>query len=182
MDTLNQIKDTFAWKTLLVTGGTGSFGSSCLKHFLTSDIAHIKIFSRGEKAQDSLRHYLQAHYPEYAGKVQCIIGDVRDLSSLREAMHGVDYVFHAAALKEIPSCEFFPMEAVRTNVQGTDNVITAVVENDVSRVVFLSIDKAAYPINAMGMTKAIAEKVEGARAQTAYERSGLWSVAPCMVT
>ena len=171
-NTFSTIKDTFAGKTLLITGGTGSFGSSCLKQFLTSDIAHIKIFSRGEKAHDGLRHYLQAQYPDYAGKVQCIIGDVRDLSSLREAMYGVDYVFHAAALKEVPSCEFFPMEAVRTNIMGTDNVITAAVENGVSRVVFLSTDKAAYPINAMGITKAAAEKVVGARAQTAYDRAG----------
>lgn len=165
------IKDTFVGKTLLITGGSGSFGSSCLKHFLTSSLAEIRIFSRGEKAQDTLRHYLQASYPEYAGKVKYTIGDVRELSSLRDVMYGVDYVFHAAALKEVPSCEFFPMEAVRTNVMGTDNVITAAVENKVSRVVFLSTDKAAYPINAMGMSKAIAEKVVASKAQTAYDRS-----------
>ena len=166
------ITDSLMGKTLLITGGSGSFGSSCLKSFLSTDIGTIRIFSRGEKAQDHLRHYLQANYPAYSGKVQCIIGDVRDLASLREAMYGVDYVFHAAALKEVPSCEFFPMEAVRTNVMGTDNVITAAVEAGVKRVVFLSTDKAAYPINAMGMTKAIAEKVVGARAQAAFDRGG----------
>ena len=166
------ITDSLIGKTLLITGGSGSFGSSCLKSFLSTDIGAIRIFSRGEKAQDHLRHYLQANYPAHSGKVQCIIGDVRDLSSLREAMYGVDYVFHAAALKEVPSCEFFPMEAVRTNVIGTDNVITSAVEAGVKRVVFLSTDKAAYPINAMGMTKAIAEKVVGARAQAAFDRGG----------
>ena len=170
-------------KTLVITGGTGSFGSTCLRHFLKkTDIKEVRILSRDEKKQDAMRHFIQSQYPNHASKVSFYIGDVRNLDSVRDVMHGVDYVFHAAALKEVPSCEFFPMEAVRTNIIGTDNVITAVVENDVSRVVFLSIDKAAYPINAMGMTKAIAEKVEGARAQTAYERSGLWSVAPCMVT
>jgi len=168
----NTITDHFKDARLLITGGSGSFGSSCLRHFLTSSIGSIRLFSRGEKAQDSLRHYVQAQYPEYASKVEYIIGDVRDLSSLRDAMHGVDYVFHAAALKEVPSCEFFPMEAMRTNVQGTDNVITAAVEASVKKVVFLSTDKAAYPINAMGMTKALAEKVVGSRAQTAYDRSG----------
>ena len=175
MENLNpseSITNRFKGKTLLITGGSGSFGSSCLKHFLTTDIECIKIFSRGEKAQDTLRHYLQANYPEYSSKVQCIIGDVRDLSSLRDAMYGVDYIFHAAALKEVPSCEFFPMEAMRTNVIGTDNVITAAVDAHVKRVVFLSTDKAAYPINAMGISKALAEKVVGARAQAAYDRGG----------
>jgi UDP-glucose 4-epimerase len=151
--------------TLLITGGTGSFGSTVLKHFLSSDIGEIRIFSRDEKKQDWMRHSLQANYPEHAGKVKFYIGDVRNPDSVREAMYGVNYVFHAAALKEVPSCEFFPMEAVKTNIQGTDNVITAAVENRVERVVFLSTDKAAYPINAMGMTKAIEEKVAVAKSR-----------------
>ena len=167
-----QITEAFKGKTLLITGGSGSFGSSCLRHFLTTDIGEIRIFSRGEKAHDALRHHLQAFYPKHYDKVKFIIGDVRDLSSLNDAMYGVDFVFHAAALKEVPSCEFFPMEAMRTNVIGTDNVITAAVNNEVGRVVFLSTDKAAYPINAIGMSKALAEKVVGSRAQTAYDRSG----------
>ena len=166
------ITDSFAGKTLMITGGTGSFGSTVLKHFLTSGISEIRIFSRDEKKQDGMRHMLQARYPEVADKVKFFIGDVRDLSSVRDAMYGVNYIFHAAALKEVPSCEFFPMEAVRTNIIGTDNVITAAVENQVERVVFLSTDKAAYPINAMGMTKAVGEKVVQARAQTAFERAG----------
>ena len=166
------ITDSFAGKTLMITGGTGSFGSTVLKHFLTSGISEIRIFSRDEKKQDGMRHMLQARYPEMADKVKFFIGDVRDLSSVRDAMYGVNYIFHAAALKEVPSCEFFPMEAVRTNIIGTDNVITAAVENQVERVVFLSTDKAAYPINAMGMTKAVGEKVVQARAQTAFERAG----------
>ena len=156
----------------MITGGTGSFGSTVLKHFLASGISEIRIFSRDEKKQDGMRHMLQARYPEVADKVKFFIGDVRDLSSVRDAMYGVNYIFHAAALKEVPSCEFFPMEAVRTNIIGTDNVITAAVENQVERVVFLSTDKAAYPINAMGMTKAVGEKVVQARAQTAFERAG----------
>ena len=163
---------SFNGATLLITGGTGSFGNTVLKHFLTTDIGEIRIFSRDEKKQDTMRHVLQANYPDYADKVRFFIGDVRNVDSVRDAMHGVDYVFHAAALKEVPSCEFFPMEAVRTNVIGTDNVITAAVENKVQRVVFLSTDKAAYPINTMGMTKAIGEKVVAARAQTAFERAG----------
>ncbi|MBO5568677.1 MAG: polysaccharide biosynthesis protein, partial [Clostridia bacterium] len=166
------ITDSFVGKTLMITGGTGSFGSTVLKHFLTSGIGEIRIFSRDEKKQDGMRHMLQARYPEVADKVKFFIGDVRDLSSVRDAMYGVNYIFHAAALKEVPSCEFFPMEAVRTNIIGTDNVITAAVENQVERVVFLSTDKAAYPINAMGMTKAVGEKVVQARAQTAFERAG----------
>lgn len=166
------ITDSFAGKTLMITGGTGSFGSTVLKHFLTSGISEIRIFSRDEKKQDGMRHTLQARYPDVADKVKFFIGDVRDLSSVRDAMYGVNYIFHAAALKEVPSCEFFPMEAVRTNIIGTDNVITAAVEAGVRRVVFLSTDKAAYPINAMGMTKAVGEKVVQARAQTAFERSG----------
>ena len=159
-------------KKLVITGGTGSFGSTVLKHFLQSNIEEIRIFSRDEKKQDMMRHVLQADYPDYAGKVQFYIGDVRNMDSVREVMYGADYVFHAAALKEVPSCEFFPMEAVRTNIIGTDNVITAAVENEIKRVVFLSTDKAAYPINTMGMTKAVGEKVVQARAQKAFERSG----------
>ena len=167
-----QITEAFKDKTLVITGGTGSFGSTVLKHFLTTDIGEIRIFSRDEKKQDWMRHTLQAQYPEYAGKVKFFIGDVRNIDSVRDALYGANYIFHAAALKEVPSCEFFPMEAVRTNIIGTDNVITAAVENKVERVVFLSTDKAAYPINSMGMTKAVAEKVVQARAQTAYDRSG----------
>lgn len=166
------ISKTMIGKKLVITGGTGSFGSTVLKHFLQSNIEEIRIFSRDEKKQDMMRHVLQADYPDYAGKVQFYIGDVRNLDSVREVMYGADYVFHAAALKEVPSCEFFPMEAVRTNIIGTDNVITAAVENEIKRVVFLSTDKAAYPINTMGMTKAVGEKVVQARAQKAFERSG----------
>lgn len=167
-----KISGAFKDKTLVITGGTGSFGSTVLKHFLTSEIGEIRIFSRDEKKQDWMRHTLQAQYPEYAWKVRFFIGDVRNIDSVRDALYGADYIFHAAALKEVPSCEFFPMEAVRTNIIGTDNVITAAVENRVERVVFLSTDKAAYPINSMGMTKAVAEKVVGARAQVAFERAG----------
>ena len=156
----------------MITGGTGSFGNTVLKHFLTSDIGEIRIFSRNEKMQDDMRHDLQARFPEYANKVKFHIGDVRNAESIKDAIWGVDYVFHAAALKEVPSCEFFPMEAVRTNIVGTDNVITAAVENKVERVVFLSTDKAAYPINAMGMSKALGEKVVAARAQSAFDRGG----------
>lgn len=166
------ITDAFKDKTLVITGGTGSFGSTVLKHFLTSDIGEIRIISRDEKKQDTMRHTLQARYPDYASKVQFYIGDVRNVESVRDVMYGANYVFHAAALKEVPSCEFFPMEAVKTNIIGTDNVITAAVENRVERVVFLSTDKAAYPINSMGMTKAVGEKVVQARAQKAYERGG----------
>ncbi len=167
-----QIREAFKDKILVITGGTGSFGSTVLKHFLTSNIGEIRIFSRDEKKQDWMRHTLQAQYPEYASKVKFFIGDVRNLESVRDVMYGANYVFHAAALKEVPSCEFFPMEAVRTNINGTDNVIAAAVDNMVERVVFLSTDKAAYPINTMGMTKAVAEKVVQARAQIAFERSG----------
>ena len=166
------ITEAFKDRTLVITGGTGSFGSTVLKHFLTSDIGEIRIISRDEKKQDWMRHTLQAQYPEYASKVQFYVGDVRNIDSVRDVMYGANYVFHAAALKEVPSCEFFPMEAVRTNIIGTDNVITAAVENHVERVVFLSTDKAAYPINSMGMTKAVAEKVVAARAQKAFERGG----------
>ncbi len=166
------INEAFKDKVLVITGGTGSFGSTVLKHFLTSDISEIRIISRDEKKQDTMRHTLQARYPEYASKVQFYIGDVRNIDSVRDVMYGANYVFHAAALKEVPSCEFFPMEAVKTNIIGTDNVITAAVENMVERVVFLSTDKAAYPINSMGMTKAVGEKIVAARAQKAFERGG----------
>ena len=157
---------------MVITGGTGSFGSTVLKHFLTSDIEEIRIISRDEKKQDWMRHTLQAQYPNYIAKVQFYIGDVRNIDSVRSVMYGASFVFHAAALKEVPSCEFFPMEAVKTNIIGTDNVITAAVENKVERVVFLSTDKAAYPINTMGMTKAVGEKIVAARAQKAFEHSG----------
>lgn len=157
---------------MVITGGTGSFGSTVLKHFLTSDIEEIRIISRDEKKQDWMRHILQAQYPDYITKVQFYIGDVRNIDSVRNVMYGANFVFHAAALKEVPSCEFFPMEAVKTNIIGTDNVITAAVENKVERVVFLSTDKAAYPINTMGMTKAVGEKIVAARAQKAFEHSG----------
>ena len=169
---MTNITDAFRGKTLVITGGVGSFGSTCLRHFLTTDIGEIRVISRDEKKQDSMRHDLQAHYPNYAGKVKFFIGDVRNLDSVRDVMYGANYVFHAAALKEVPSCEFFPVEAVKTNILGTDNVITAAVENRVERVVFLSTDKAAYPINAMGMSKALGEKLVGARAQSAFDRSG----------
>ncbi len=159
-------------KVLLITGGTGSFGATVLKHFLKTSIGEIRIFSRDEKKQDWMRHILQAQYPGYCSKVQFYVGDVRNLGSVQDVMYGANYVFHAAALKEVPSCEFFPMEAVRTNIIGTDNVITAAVEAGVQRVVFLSTDKAAYPINTMGMTKAVGEKIIQARAQQAFERKG----------
>ena len=145
----------FTGKTLMITGGTGSFGNTVLKHFLTTDIGEIRIFSRDEKKQDDMRHDLQAKYPEHANKVQFYVGDVRNIQSVRDAMPGVDYIFHAAALKQVPSCEFFPMEAVRTNIEGTDNVLHAAIEAGVQRVVCLSTDKAAYPINAMGISKAM---------------------------
>ena len=160
----------FTNKTLLITGGTGSFGNTVLKHFLTSDIGEIRIFSRDEKKQDDMRHDLQARFPEHAGKVRFYIGDVRELSSIRDAMWGVDYVFHAAALKQVPSCEFFPMEAVRTNIIGTDNMLHAAIEAGVKRVVCLSTDKAAYPINAMGISKAMMEHVIYANARVAADR------------
>ncbi len=169
---MKTITESFKDKVLVITGGTGSFGSTVLKHFLSTDIGEIRILSRDEKKQDWMRHTLQATYPEYAGKVKFFIGDVRNINSVCDAFYDANYIFHAAALKEVPSCEFFPMEAVKTNIMGTDNVITAAIENKVEKVVFLSTDKAAYPINSMGMTKAVAEKVVGARAQTAFERSG----------
>ena len=161
---------TFMDKTLLITGGTGSFGHTVLKHFLDSDIAQIRIISRDEKKQDDMRHELQANHPEVAGKVKFYIGDVRNERSVRDAMDGVDYIFHAAALKQVPSCEFFPMEAVRTNVEGTNNVLNAAIDAGVKRVVCLSTDKAAYPINAMGTSKAMMEHVVRANARVAAER------------
>lgn len=158
--------NTFTGKTLLITGGTGSFGNAVLKRFLTTDIGEIRIFSRDEKKQDDMRHEYQAAYPEYAHKIKFYIGDVRSLDSVRGAMHGVDYIFHAAALKQVPSCEFFPMEAVRTNVIGTDNVLTAAIEAGVKVIIGLSTDKAAYPVNAMGTSKAMMEKVIVAKSRT----------------
>lgn len=148
----------FAGKTLMITGGTGSFGNAVLNRFLRTDIGEIRIFSRDEKKQDDMRHTYQELYPQYAEKIKFYIGDVRDYRSIDPAFRGVDYVFHAAALKQVPSCEFYPMEAVKTNVAGSDNVISACVENHVKKAIFLSTDKAAYPINAMGMTKAVMEK------------------------
>lgn len=155
----------FKGKTLLITGGTGSFGNAVLNRFLKTDIGEIRIFSRDEKKQDDMRHDFQARMPEVADKIKFYIGDVRELSSVKAAMHGVDYIFHAAALKQVPSCEFFPMEAVKTNVIGTDNVLTAAIEEGVECVICLSTDKAAYPINAMGITKAIEEKVAVAKSR-----------------
>ncbi|MBQ5927247.1 MAG: polysaccharide biosynthesis protein [Clostridia bacterium] len=160
----------FKDKTLMITGGTGSFGNTVLKHFLTSDIGEIRIFSRDEKKQDDMRHELQAKHPEYANKVKFYVGDVRNIQSIRDAMGGVDYIFHAAALKQVPSCEFFPMEAVRTNIIGTDNMLHAAIDAGVKRVVCLSTDKAAYPINAMGISKAMMEHVIYANARVAAER------------
>lgn len=155
----------FKGKTLMITGGTGSFGNAVLNRFLKTDIGEIRIFSRDEKKQDDMRHDFQARMPEVADKIKFYIGDVRDLLSVRAAMPGVDYIFHAAALKQVPSCEFFPMEAVRTNVIGTENVLTAAIEEGVESVICLSTDKAAYPINAMGITKAIEEKVAVAKSR-----------------
>ncbi len=162
----------FSNRTLLITGGTGSFGHTVLKHFLSTDIGQIRIFSRDEKKQDDMRHELQLNHPEYAEKVKFYIGDVRDKQSITDAMKGVDFVFHAAALKQVPSCEFFPMEAVRTNVIGTDNMLHAAMETGVKRVVCLSTDKAAYPINAMGISKAMMEHVVTANARIAAESGG----------
>ncbi len=162
----------FKDKVLMITGGTGSFGSTVLKHFLDSDLKQIRIFSRDEKKQDDMRHKLQEKYPDYAQKVKFYIGDVRDSLSIRDAMPGVDYLFHAAALKQVPSCEFFPMQAVKTNIIGTDNVLHAAIDAGVKRVVCLSTDKAAYPINAMGISKAMMEHVIYANARVAAERGG----------
>ena len=156
----------FTNKTLMITGGTGSFGNAVLNRFLKTDIGEIRIFSRDEKKQDDMRHEFQAKYPEVSDKIKFFIGDVRDISSVKNAIHGVDYIFHAAALKQVPSCEFFPMEAVRTNVIGTDNVLTAAIEEGVKSVICLSTDKAAYPVNAMGISKALEERVSVAKSRT----------------
>ena len=156
----------FTNKTLLITGGTGSFGNAVLNKFLKTDIGEIRIFSRDEKKQDDMRHEFQAKMPEVAEKIKFYIGDVRDIASVRNAMHGVDYIFHAAALKQVPSCEFFPIEAVKTNVLGTENVLTAAIEAGVKNIVCLSTDKAAYPVNAMGTSKAMMEKVIVAKSRT----------------
>lgn len=156
----------FKNKTLMITGGTGSFGNAVLNRFLRTDIGEIRVFSRDEKKQDDMRHEFQVRMPEAAEKIKFYIGDVRNLQSCRDAMHGVDYIFHAAALKQVPSCEFFPMEAVKTNVIGTDNVLTAAIEEGVESVICLSTDKAAYPINAMGTSKAMEEKVAIAKSRS----------------
>ena len=156
----------FKNKTLMITGGTGSFGNAVLNRFLNTDIGEIRIFSRDEKKQDDMRHEFQAKMPEGADKIKFYIGDVRDLASVKNAMHGVDYIFHAAALKQVPSCEFFPIEAVKTNVLGTENVLTAAIDEGVETVICLSTDKAAYPVNAMGTSKAMMEKVIVAKSRT----------------
>lgn len=157
---------TFKDKTLLITGGTGSFGNAILNGFLNSDIGEIRIFSRDEKKQDDMRHEFQAKMPEVANKIRFYIGDIRDVASVKNAMHGVDYIFHAAALKQVPSCEFFPIEAVKTNVLGTENVLNAAIDEGVKSVICLSTDKAAYPVNAMGTSKAMMEKVIVAKSRT----------------
>ncbi|MGN0538241.1 MAG: polysaccharide biosynthesis protein [Candidatus Fimenecus sp.] len=156
----------FKDKTLMITGGTGSFGNTVLRRFLQTDIGEIRVFSRDEKKQDDMRHEFQQTMPEVSDKLKFYIGDVRDLQSVKNAMHGVDYIFHAAALKQVPSCEFFPVEAVKTNVLGTDNVLTAAIEEGVKCVICLSTDKAAYPVNAMGTSKAMMEKVVVAKSRT----------------
>lgn len=156
----------FTNKTLLITGGTGSFGNAVLNRFLNTDIGEIRIFSRDEKKQDDMRHEFQAKMPGVADKIKFYIGDVRDIQSVKNAMHGVDYVFHAAALKQVPSCEFFPIEAVKTNILGTENVLSAAIEAGVNNIVCLSTDKAAYPVNAMGTSKAMMEKVIVAKSRT----------------
>lgn len=159
---MSQFKD----RTLLITGGTGSFGNAVLNRFLETDIKEIRVFSRDELKQDNMRHEYQAKYPNSFHKLKFYIGDVRDIASIKNAMYGVDYVYHAAALKQVPSCEFFPIEAVKTNVLGTENVLTAAIESGVKRVVCLSTDKAAYPVNAMGTSKAMMEKVIVAKSRT----------------
>lgn len=153
-------------KTLLITGGTGSFGNAVLNRFLKTDIGEIRIFSRDEKKQDDMRHEFQAKMPEVAEKIKFFLGDVRDLASVKNSMYGVDYIFHAAALKQVPSCEFFPLEAVKTNVIGTDNVLTAAIDEGIKSIICLSTDKAAYPVNAMGTSKAMMEKVIVAKSRT----------------
>lgn len=156
----------FENKILLITGGTGSFGNAVLDRFLDTNIKEIRIFSRDEKKQDDMRHEYQSKYPETSKKIKFFIGDVRDIASVKNAMYGVDYIFHAAALKQVPSCEFFPVEAVKTNVLGTENVLTAAIEAGVKKVICLSTDKAAYPVNAMGTSKAMMEKVIVAKSRT----------------
>lgn len=156
----------FEGKTLLITGGTGSFGNAVLNRFLSSDIKEIRVFSRDELKQDNMRHLYQQKYLKDSDKIKFYIGDVRDIHSIKNAMHGVDYIFHAAALKQVPSCEFFPIEAVRTNVLGTENVLRAAIEEGVKKVICLSTDKAAYPVNAMGTSKAMMEKVIVAKSRT----------------
>ena len=156
----------FEGKTLMITGGTGSFGNAVLNRFLNTDIGEIRVFSRDEKKQDDMRHEFQAKMPDVADKISFYIGDVRDINSVRNAMHGVDFIFHAAALKQVPSCEFFPIEAVKTNVLGTENVLTAAIDEGVETVICLSTDKAAYPVNAMGTSKAMMEKVIVAKSRT----------------
>jgi len=156
----------FKNKTLLITGGTGSFGNAVLNRFLNTDIGEIRIFSRDEKKQDDMRHEYQANYPQASNKIKFFIGDVRDMESVKNAIYGVDYIFHAAALKQVPSCEFFPVEAVKTNVLGTENVLTAAIQAGVKKVICLSTDKAAYPVNAMGTSKAMMEKVIVAKSRT----------------
>lgn len=156
----------FEGKTLLITGGTGSFGNAVLNRFLATEIGEIRIFSRDELKQDDMRHYYQREFPEYSNKLKFYIGDVRDPQSIQKAMHGVDYIFHAAALKQVPSCEFFPIEAVKTNVLGTENALQAAIEAGVKKVICLSTDKAAYPVNAMGTSKAMMEKVIVAKSRT----------------
>ena len=160
----------FSGKTLMITGGTGSFGNAVLNRFLKTDIGEIRVFSRDEKKQDDMRHEFQAKMPDVAEKIKFYIGDVRDIQSLKNAMHGVDYIFHAAALKQVPSCEFFPIEAVKTNVLGTENVLTAAIEAGVKNIVCLSTDKAAYPVNAMGTSKAMMEKVIVAKSRTVSQQ------------
>ena len=162
----NRKMSLFTGKTLMITGGTGSFGNAVLNRFLRTDIGEIRIFSRDEKKQDDMRHEFQVKMPDVAEKIKFYIGDVRDIASVKNAMYGVDYIFHAAALKQVPSCEFFPIEAVKTNVLGTDNVLTAAIEAGVKNVVCLSTDKAAYPVNAMGTSKAMMEKVIVAKSRT----------------
>lgn len=159
----------FSGATLMITGGTGSFGNAVLNRFLTTDIGEIRIFSRDEKKQDDMRHAFQIKMPEVSDKIKFFIGDVRDLASVKNAMHGVDYIFHAAALKQVPSCEFFPLEAVKTNVLGTDNVLIAAIDEGVKTVICLSTDKAAYPVNAMGTSKAMMEKVIVAKSRTSTQ-------------
>lgn len=156
----------FTGKTLMITGGTGSFGNAVINRFLKTDIGEIRIFSRDELKQDDMRHFYQREFPEYSGKLKFYIGDVRDRQSIDKAMRGVDFCFHAAALKQVPSCEFFPIEAVKTNVLGTENVLQSAVEAGVRKVICLSTDKAAYPVNAMGTSKAMMEKVVVAQART----------------